>query len=224
MDAFCAPVSFHQLGDKWCVSLVPIDLPHGGTNCYDEPLDPDDYSDLPLPDVLCSLIFEFILLAPIDAHRIAAEFPQWIRKHADLVDNAMDSMDQDLLAQTMCVFAQDGDWSLLPRLSSNGCNILYFDMSREHYVYHQSASVDHANHAKARCISCVLSSLVAQLQSIITRYAYQWKIDIEASLHYPEFWCNMSMRHSREQGLIQHVSSVHQAYWCPRAEECKWTE
>lgn len=53
--------------------LKPLDLPLMDDTIKDET---DDL--IALPPVLYNLVFEFLLTCPIDAHRIAAEFPRWV--------------------------------------------------------------------------------------------------------------------------------------------------
>ena len=86
--------------------ITPVELPDGGITCYDEENESwyeefkrEQIMDLVLPKDILGIVLQYMLLTSSDAHRIFAEFKIWCRTNLSYVENALNSIDFQVLQQ-----------------------------------------------------------------------------------------------------------------------------
>lgn len=167
------------------------------------PIDQIDQESI-LPSDLLSVVFDYLVRRPIDVHRVANEFPEWIRKHAVQVERAMDQVDQDLHEQMCLIFSSD-DYNIVLETSLHFNEIhLHPTCLLSHVLYYYKAGPKNE-----QSIQYLLDILSTQVEPLAKQFGYKLQGQIQGLVNCsddPTYFRNVSIRWNDDGQVIQRTS------------------
>lgn len=161
---------------RWNLILVPIDLPTSAQMHNGLPsLEPDEPI---LPTDLLSLIFELFVRVPMDTHRVYNEFPEWINKHPDQVEEAMNRLDREMYNELRLLFRSTESNITLDKTDYfNQIELTPCVFKDDWNQYYK------AGPKKDQSIHYLMNILSTQVEPIISKYAYKLQGRIQGQVN-----------------------------------------